>query len=218
MMPITDMIKLSAYFLNNPAYVIGGSTLTTYCVLLGIRRGMSLTRAAQMLTMLQVSNAISRFLVAAVGDRRWFPRHLVLGFTPFVGGIISLMLLRAETVWAFALCCVLYGTSYGVRASMQTPILVDLFGIQNLPMVQSIYILFGGIGILTGPVAAGFLMDRYTGDLRPVFILSGISCIVSGVLQGGALCINYRQKRASEEPPKLGRSDTQDTILEETRF
>ncbi|XP_014666363.1 PREDICTED: monocarboxylate transporter 12-B-like [Priapulus caudatus] len=63
----------------------------------------------------------------------------------------------------------------------------------------------------------GFLMDRYDGDIRPVFILSGISCIVSGVLQGGALCINYRQKHASEERPQSGRRETLDTILEETR-
>ncbi|XP_014681936.1 PREDICTED: monocarboxylate transporter 12-like [Priapulus caudatus] len=110
-MSITDMIKFGVHCLSNLLNVFGRSILITFCVLLGIKRGMSLTRAAQMLTMLQVSNAISRFLVAAVGDRRWFPRHLVLGFTDLAG---FLMGYTGDVGSVFTLS----GISYIVSASL----------------------------------------------------------------------------------------------------
>ncbi|XP_014677699.1 PREDICTED: monocarboxylate transporter 6-like [Priapulus caudatus] len=121
-------------------------------------------------------------------------------------GIISLMFLRSEELWVFALCCVLYGCSDGIRMSIQTPILVDLFGVQNLPMVQAIYNLFTGIGLLCGPVVAGFLLD-YTGDMRAVFILCGVTCMVGTALQGGAFYIDYRQEHTREEPRQLTRTE-----------
>ncbi|XP_014663411.1 PREDICTED: uncharacterized protein LOC106806077 [Priapulus caudatus] len=154
-MPAADMIKFGVYCLGSLAYGFCEAIWLTFYVLYGTRQGMSLARAAQMITLLHVSNVISRRLVAAVGGRRWFPRHLVFAITTFAGGIASLLFLRAEKPWVFALCCLLYGCSFGIKTSMQTTILVHLYGIQNLPMIQSIYLLFDGIGVLSGPLTAG---------------------------------------------------------------
>ncbi|XP_014673123.1 PREDICTED: monocarboxylate transporter 13-like [Priapulus caudatus] len=158
MMPATDMMKFGLHCWSNLAYGFGMSIVMTFCVLYGTRQGMSLALAALMLTMLNISNVLSRLLVAAVGDRRWFPRQLVFGAATLAGGIISLMFLLAGELWVFALCCVMYGTSYGAKLSIQASILVDLFGIHNIPMVESVYYLFNGVGGLIGPMVADFLL------------------------------------------------------------
>ncbi|XP_014678181.1 PREDICTED: monocarboxylate transporter 9-like [Priapulus caudatus] len=79
---------------------------------------------------------------------------LIGAYGMLTGGVFGLLFLAAGKLWVFSLCCVLYGASYGIKLSIQTPILVDLFGIQHLPTVQSLYYLFNGIGAIMGSLVA----------------------------------------------------------------
>ncbi|XP_014662093.1 PREDICTED: monocarboxylate transporter 12-like [Priapulus caudatus] len=214
MMPIPDMIKFGAHCLSSLA--MGFSTLmfVTFCVLYGMSQGLSLARAAQMMSVINVSSALSAFLVAATGDRPWFPRPLVYGLATLTISIIAFLFLLAGELSVFVVCCVFYGCSGGIRASMETAMLVDLFGIEHLPTVQPIYSLFFGLGAFTGPLAAGGVLD-YTGNLKLVVILCGSTAGLSAALLSGALYIDYRQKHTKQEEPPPRRSSKVEIIFDD---
>ncbi|XP_014675628.1 PREDICTED: monocarboxylate transporter 13-like [Priapulus caudatus] len=95
MMPITDMIKLGVHCLNNVAMGFSAFIMVTFWVLYGMSQGLSFTRAAQMMSVISVSGAVGAFLVAATGDRPWFPRHVVFVLATLATAIVAFVFLIA---------------------------------------------------------------------------------------------------------------------------
>ncbi|XP_014674211.1 PREDICTED: monocarboxylate transporter 3-like [Priapulus caudatus] len=212
-MPITDLIKLGVHCLSNVAMGVSAFIVMTFWVLYGMSQGFSFTRAAQMMSVLGGSSVLGGFIVAATADRQWFPRHVVFVLATLAISLFNFAFLFARDLWVYALCCVLCGCSVGVRTSMETTILVDLFGIQHLSIVQPIYSLCFGLGAFVGPLTAGTLLD-YTDNLKLVVILCGSASAVGAALLSGALYIDYGQKRTRREAPRHGASSTVETIFD----
>ncbi|XP_014678170.1 PREDICTED: monocarboxylate transporter 4-like [Priapulus caudatus] len=155
MMPLTDTKKFVLHCLNYLLNSFSVNVLVTFGVLYGVRQGLSLSQAALMITVLNICNVVLQFVVSSLADRSWFFRRIVFVVATIILGVTYFLFLLAREPWSFTICCVLYGCAYGARASLETTMLVDLFGIQNLPMVQAFYHFSYGLGGLVGPLAAG---------------------------------------------------------------
>ncbi|XP_014678171.1 PREDICTED: monocarboxylate transporter 13-like [Priapulus caudatus] len=198
MMPLTNTKKFVLHCMNHLLNSFSLNVLVTFGVLYGVRQGLSLSQAALMITVLNICNVVLQFVVSSLADRSLFFRRIVFVVATIIIGVTYFLFLLARELWVFVICCVLYGCAYGARASLETTMLVDLFGIQNLPMVQAFYLFSYGLGGLVGPLAAGFLVD-YTEMVKPVFILSGVIGFGSAAALGGVFYIDYKQSHMPQE-------------------
>ncbi len=151
-------------------------TVLVHSVINAIDIGMSPTSAANILAIIGVTGIIGRIVFGRLADVIGMKPVLIFSFFLMSAGFLWLTFAgEAWMVYSFA---VIFGLSYGVFESLQSPILADLFGLSSLGTIMGVVHAFGSIGLMLGPVVGGYIFD-VSGSYQVASLISASVALVS---------------------------------------
>ena len=138
---------------------------------------MSVQTAAGVVTLITIASTGAHVVAGILGDR--LDKRLI-AFACMGGHTIALVLLVAADsialVVAFAL---LHGVAWGIRGPLMMALRADYFGRRSLATIEGFASLLTMLGVVSGPLVAGFMADQM-GDYRVGFlVLAGVTAIGS---------------------------------------
>ncbi|XP_013919473.1 PREDICTED: monocarboxylate transporter 11-like [Thamnophis sirtalis] len=134
--------------------------------------GIEPYRAAFVVSLSALADALARLLAGCGADRRLLPPvYLLVAFNSLVG--VALLFFPVSTSYASLLfLAVLYGASAGSFATVAFGVLPELVGISRVVNATGLCMMSMSIGGLLGPPLSGFLRDQ-TGDFTASFLIGG---------------------------------------------
>lgn len=99
-------------------------------------------------------------------------------------------------LWMLYLCAAVFGLSYGGFTAIQSPLMADFFGLKNLGVIFSFFMLAQNIGGGAGSLLAGSIYDK-TGNYEWAFNLCALLSAASLVLS--LLLSAHRKRRDSKK-------------------
>jgi len=119
--------------------------------------GISLASAAGILTIIGGSSIIGRIIMGGSSDRIGNRLAIIIGFALM---IIALSLVVAtKEMWMLYLFAAIFGFSYGGLATVQSPLVADLFGLLAHGVILGVVVFSVTIGGAIGPLLAGYIFD-----------------------------------------------------------
>ncbi len=119
--------------------------------------GFSVTIAASMLTIMTVTQVVGQMAGGYLGDR-YDKRLLIVVAMLFNSGALALLAF-AGSVWMVVAFAVLNGIGFGARIPLTTALRADYFGGKYYGTITGFSSMVVTIGIIIGPLAAGFSYD-----------------------------------------------------------
>lgn len=156
---VCEISKLILSGTNIMLYKFGAGIVLTFAVKYATEQGLSTLRAAQLYSSLQISSICTRLLLLLVTGRSWFRHHLAYNIGTCIQGLTAFLFLLVRSPAVFSICCCLFGIAIGTKRGINTVVYADLFGVQNILLVEGICAMCFGIGIVVaGPSAGKFMM------------------------------------------------------------
>ena len=119
--------------------------------------GISVTRAAGVLSTIGGVSVIGRIMMGAASDRMGDKRALIICFVLMLISLFWLQL--ARELWALYLFAVLYGFAHGGFFALISPAVAGLFGTRSHGVILGIVLFFGTLGGAIGSVLTGYIFD-----------------------------------------------------------
>ena len=181
------MLLLLSRFLGHFSLVLFFMFLPT----LLLEFGYSLEEASLMLTVLGITNTVSRIVVGAMMDHpRISPAMLTtVGFT--IQAILQFLLPFVEN---YAILMTLGGVIGIIQAPYNVALSIILGEIVPMKKIASTFAkmaLFQGIGSIVGPSIAGLIFD-ITMDIKVLFFIAAIINLIGGIACGVSILISNR--------------------------
>ena len=142
-----------------------------------------------------ISNTIGRVFVGFVSDYQWVNCLIVTNLSLLFCGISVIILPECRTYEAFMGLAITFGFSVSAYSSLQSVVVVHLFGLENLTYALGFLKFFIGIASIVGPPFAGFLYDQ-TESYHIPFYVAGVVLVFSTIFSCLAL---YQQKKKRKE-------------------
>lgn len=141
---------------------------------LSLERGIQKMEAALLISIIGISDLISRILMGLFLDMKCIKPYRRFIFTAIIGVqvIMTFSCSYATRFWEFALICVTYGSLSGGTIAQISIIIVDLLGVDKLASSFGWSLCFSGIGILLGPPIAGKIRDS-SKNYSMIFFFAG---------------------------------------------
>lgn len=128
--------------------------------------GLSLPRAAAMVTVVTIVLGVGQLLGGPIGDR--FDKRTVAAIAMWAhAGAIALLAWSTLEVAVLAFAAV-HGLAWGVRGPMMTSMRADYFGARHFSSIMGASMAVFMVGQLVGPLLVGAMADRL-GDYRAAF-------------------------------------------------
>jgi len=198
-----DMIGLS--LLRDPVFItfavsnfltsIGFSVPYIYIVDKALKSGVDRNRASFLLSIIGISNTLSRILLGYISDRPCVNRLWVYNCALTVAGIATALSALCRDFTTLAIYAAVFGFTIGAYVGLTSVILVDLLGLNKLTNAFGLLLLFQGVATLIGPPIAGALFDA-TKSYDMGFYVAGVMMAVSGIMLFFIPCV---QRYASEK-------------------
>ena len=181
------MLLLLSRFLGHFSLVLFFMFLPT----LLLEFGYSLEEASLMLTVLGITNTVSRIAVGAMMDHpRISPAMLTtVGFT--IQAILQFLLPFVEN---YAILMVLGGVIGIIQAPYNVALSIILGEIVPMKKIASTFAkmaLFQGIGSIVGPSISGLIFD-ITMDIKVLFFIAASINLIGGIACGASILISKR--------------------------
>ncbi|XP_015684189.1 monocarboxylate transporter 11 [Protobothrops mucrosquamatus] len=135
--------------------------------------GMEAYRAAFVVSLAGLADALARLLAGCVADRCLLPPvYLLVAANSLVG--VSLLFFPASSASYASLLALalLYGASAGSFATLAFGVLPELVGVGRVVNATGLCMMSMSVGGLLGPPLSGFLRDQ-TGDFATSFLVGG---------------------------------------------
>lgn len=129
---------------------------------------ISAIAAATILSAIGFVNLGGTIAMGGLGDRIGSRKAMIIIFTLI--SLSFLIVIFARELWMLYLFAVVFGLSYGGFVAMQSPMVVDLFGLKALGTIFGLVMFAANIGGASGPLAAGRIFD-VSGNYQWAFIL-----------------------------------------------
>ncbi|CAH8482173.1 unnamed protein product [Heterobilharzia americana] len=169
--------------------------------------GASEASASYLLAYLGGLNTVGRILTGWASDRSWANVLYINNISLVVSGLLTALvpLFRAyEALVAYA--CV-YGFFISAFISVRTILIVQVLGLDRLTNAFGFMLLFQAFAFIGAPPAFGALYDQNK-NFDLIFILGGLSVILSGVLCFPLVIVaNWENRRAGRAIEKEVNSD-----------
>ncbi len=156
---VREALKTPAFWILSFAlalrlFVVGG--MWVHMIPLLVFKGLEEQAAANAIGLLLIVSLAPRFFFGWLGDI-WPKRYLLmLGCFLETGAVV--ILLMAQSLWQVYLFTILMALGYGV-APLNIAIVGEYFGRKNFATIRGIVGLVSAIGIITGPIYAGYVYD-----------------------------------------------------------
>ncbi|KAG5347233.1 MOT14 protein, partial [Acromyrmex charruanus] len=149
-----------------------------------IRNGYVESDAANLLSIIGITNTIGMIGLGWAGDQSWMNVSKTYAWCLIACGaaIISLSVFTQHYVF-LSISSAAFGLFFASNFSFTPVILVELIPLERFTTAYGLSLLCQGIGNLLGPPLAGWFFD-VTGSWELSFLMAGSWIIVSGVLVG----------------------------------
>jgi MFS transporter, OFA family, oxalate/formate antiporter len=155
--------------------------------------GISSVAAAAILSVIGFVNIVGTvgggILADKISTRKTLTIIFALATLSYIGFRFS------GELWMLYLCAALFGLSYGGFTAIQSPLMADFFGLKNLGVIFSFFMLAQNIGGGAGSLLAGGIYDK-TGNYAWAFNLCALLSAASLVLS--LLLSAHRKRRDSK--------------------
>jgi MFS family permease len=129
---------------------------------------ISAATAATILSVIGIVNIGGDVVMGSLGDRIGSRNAMIIIFT--LMSLSCLGAIFAGELWMLYLVAVVFGLSYGGFVAMQSPMVVDFFGLKALGAIFGLVMFATNIGGSSGPLVAGRIFD-VSGSYTWAFIL-----------------------------------------------
>ncbi|XP_060078190.1 monocarboxylate transporter 9-like [Ylistrum balloti] len=148
---------------------------------------MSASEGALLISLIGISNTVSKVLIGKVSDQSWADCILINSVVLVIGGVVTCFVPYFRIFSILAAYSITFGVVTGTFSTLNAVITVELKGMENLPNAFGLLNLWIGIAMLFGSPIAGSLSD-ITGDYSVTFYYCG-----AAVGLGGLLCLLLRK-------------------------
>lgn len=177
---IMEVIKEKKFWIITPVIFIVGFTNTAiffFQLKLGDAKGWSPEWVAGSISAFAIAGAIGMAGIGSLVDRftakKLFPFHMIL----YMLGLLALILFDHRLVYPIALTFI--GLGQGTGRTIKDAMLAEIYGIQIIGQIRSIFITVMVISTAIGPVIFGILLDMnvsytiiFTGVLLAAFLFT----------------------------------------------
>ena len=136
------------------------------------RHGYSLGQAALVVSLLTAMQMVGQVGGASLGDR--FEKRNIIVTCMAMHMVGLLVLAFASSVWMVVAFAVLHGLAWGTRGPLMMAIRADYFGRTSYGTIMGFSSLIVMLGMMGGPLLAGFLADR-TGNYEVGFTVLALA-------------------------------------------
>jgi len=150
-----------------------------HVVIHAIGLGISVVSAANILAIIGVGSIAGRITMGGVADRIGNKSALITSF--MLMSVAFLWLLAAKEVWMFYLFAAIFGFAYGAVATLEPPIVAELFGLSSHGVIFGAIFFSDSVGGAVGTVLAGRIFD-IIGSYQPAFLVCAALSIVAIIL------------------------------------
>ncbi|MFC2016733.1 MFS transporter [Chloroflexota bacterium] len=156
---VREAMKTSAFWILCLAFilrlfVVGG--IWVHMVPLLVFKGFDEQGAANAIGILLILTIPSRFIFGWLGDI--YPKRYLLMLCCLIETVALIFLLTAQSMWQVYLFIIIFALGYGV-APLNVAVVGDYFGRKNFATIRGIMALIYAVGIITGPIYAGYVYD-----------------------------------------------------------
>jgi len=159
------------------AHAIFDGGMLGFLSIYGVRTGMSIERAALLLTVLSVSNVLFQIPIGWIADRTSKRGTMI---ACFIAAAITLVLMpfAIATWWIWPLLLVMGAAGFGIY-TVGLAELGDRFSGADLIAGTSAFTTIWGLGALTGAVLCGFAIDAFGSHGFPGILLAVFVCYLA---------------------------------------
>ena len=150
---------------------------------------------------LGISNTVGRVVVGFISDYKWVNSLIVTNISISLCGISVMVMPECSSYGAFVAIAILFGFFLSAIISLQSIVVVYLFGLDNLTDAFGFLKLFIGMASIVGPPFAGFLYDQTQSYKIPFYVAGGV-LLFSSVFGFIAL---YLQKKKEKKQQYLNK-------------
>ena len=154
----------------------------------------SLAEAALFVSLLTVMQMAGQVFGASLGDR--FEKRVIIVACMAMHTVGLLLLAYAESLWMVVAFTMLHGLAWGTRGPLMMAIRADYFGRTSYGTIMGFSSVIVMIGMMAGPLLAGFLADR-TGNYEVGFTVLALAA--------GMGSIFFVLATRPDAPPRLRR-------------
>ncbi|XP_037075112.1 monocarboxylate transporter 12-B-like isoform X2 [Pollicipes pollicipes] len=174
--PVFLTFAISNFFTS-----IGFNVPYIYIVDKAIHSGLDRDRASFLLSIVGISNTLSRIILGYISDRPCVNRLWVYNCALTLSGLATAFSAFCTSFATLAFYAAVFGFTIGAYVGLTSVILVDLLGLDKLTNAFGLLLLFQGVASLIGPPIAGGLFDA-TQSYDPGFYVAGAMVAISGVM------------------------------------
>ncbi|XP_060073577.1 monocarboxylate transporter 12-B-like [Ylistrum balloti] len=142
---------------------------------------LSIGEGALLISIIGISNTVTRILVGWVSDQSWADCLLINNVALLIGGLITCFVPFYKLYVILGIYSVLFGAAIASFVSLRSIIMVELMGIERLTNAFGLVTLCQGLSSFIGSPIAGALAD-VTGDYNITFYLSGVTLSLAGLI------------------------------------
>jgi MFS family permease len=150
-------------------------TFVVHMVLYATGQGIPSVRAVAIMAFLGGAGIVGRIIMGIFGDRIGNRQAMILS-----AGLMMLALfwlLAAKDLWMLFLFGVAFGFGHGGIATMESPIVANVFGMRSHGVILGLVFFCDTVGGATGPFLAGYLFD-----ITNSYHLALVLCAIFGVI------------------------------------
>ncbi|RXG60623.1 Monocarboxylate transporter 5 [Armadillidium vulgare] len=167
-----------------------------------IETGLDSDCASYLLSIVGISNTISRVALGYISDKPWVNRLYLYNVALSLCGLGTCVSIFFTTFVGQAFYAAVFGATSGAYVGLTSVVLVDLLGMEKLTNAFGVLLMFQGIASLIGPPLCGALYDM-SGSYDYSFLLAGFMIFISGIMLFLLPCAKRVQAR--QETKKIVR-------------
>ena len=164
---LISLVYFCAYFVYN--------VFVVHMVIYATGQGISSTRAVGIMAFLGAAGIAGRIIMGFFADRIGNKQAMVLS-----AGLMMLALfwlLMAKDLWMLFLVGVAFGFGHGGIATMESPIVANVFGMRSHGVILGLVFFCDTFGGAIGPFLAGYLFD-----VNSNYSIAFLLCAILGVI------------------------------------
>jgi MFS family permease len=165
---LISLVYFCTYFIYN--------IILVHTVIYATGEGISSTEAVGIMAFLGGAGIAGRMLMGIFADRIGSKQVMVLGAGLMIATLF--WLLMAKDLWMLLLFGVVFGFGHGGLATMESPIVANVFGIRSHGVILGLVFFSDTLGGATGPFLAGYIFD-VTNSYHLTFFICAILGVVN---------------------------------------
>ncbi|CAH8448913.1 unnamed protein product [Schistosoma turkestanicum] len=219
--PIWSMIKnvLDIELLKSPTFILlsisSVLSMIGYCVPYQFLKdnaqqlGTSESSASYLLAYLGGLNTVGRILTGWLSDQSWANVLYINNISLVTSGLLTSLVPLVTVYGGLVGYACIYGLSISAFISVRTILIVQVLGLDRLTNAFGYMLLFQAFAYIGAPPAFGAMYDKFK-NFNLIFILGGLSVLVSGILCFPLASLAHWENRKSCQ------SDENEAVYEKT--